>query len=281
MPASIFPTLAVLLAIVQAPPPVPRKTTNPSAASGRDIKNNSTNEQAPTASSFPVQNATGSPKKEDSGQRPGQTNASEPIRISELPTVSVSADWWTRSSVILTGLLVLVGAVGTSLALRTVRSIEKQTAAIVEGQRPKIAANPHGSAVETVQDLAAPRVEMELSNRGLTAASDFLYETWIEVLALPFTKFTSGVDHFKSKDRTVLYPDSPPLIINIPIERGVTNDQLDALRKGDLHVCFRIRATYKDAFSPKQTVSFGFVTYPRGLGYLPKYNQQGEANKDS
>jgi len=144
---------------------------------------------------------------------------------------------------------------------------------LMESQRPQIGARPHGNPTQTLADLEAPRVQIELTNRGLTPAYDFVYESWIEVLALPFQDFTAAADYFKSADRIVLYPNhEPPLVINIPLRGGLSQERLDDLRRLRLHACLRIRVEYRDAFSPIRYANFGFVVMANGLSFLPKYN---------
>lgn len=70
---------------------------------------------------------------------PLRASTQQAIRIAEVPAMSVTKDWWDRSAIILTGLLVGVGLIGTAFAYRTLRVIERQTAALIENQRPKIA----------------------------------------------------------------------------------------------------------------------------------------------
>jgi hypothetical protein len=173
--------------------------------------------------------------------------------------------------------LVAIGGIGARYALRTLRSIERQTAAIIEGQRPHIAAKPHGNPSHDLMTPDAPHMQIELINCGLTAAHEFCYETWIEVLPAPFADFTAMVEHVDFSGPVVLSPNHQPLIANIPVSRGIVMDDHKRIRKGELIVCVRVRAKYRDAFSPSRCVDFGFMVYGDGLGYLPKYN--GESPK--
>lgn len=89
----------------------------------------------------------------------------------------------------------------------------------------------------------------------------------------PFKDFTASADHIESPDPLVLYPGHVPLIINIPIRQGITAVRLADLLSLRLALCFRIRATYGDAFCPNRCAGFAFVLRKEGLGYLPKYNE--------
>jgi hypothetical protein len=168
--------------------------------------------------------------------------------------------------------LVLIGGFGTGYALRTLRAIERQTAAMIESQRPQIAAELGKDPRDTIGDGEAPRIEIDLSNRGQTPARNFKYESWIEILPLPFEDFTTAADHFVSSDVIVVYPNHKALAINIPIRTGITQQQLRDIKQGKQHVCVRINATFADAFNPARSVSFGYVVRPDGLVPLPKYN---------
>jgi hypothetical protein len=153
-------------------------------------------------------------------------------------------------------------------AQATKRSVE----VLVEGQRPRIATDPHGDATKDLSDRSAPRVQVALVNRGLTTAYDCLYESWIELLPFPFDDFTPAADYFKATERFALYPSHRPVILNIPIRQGLTDAQLSDLRHMRRYVCIRIRVTYRDAFSPRRYANFGLYVLHNGLGFLPKYN---------
>src|SRR5258708_14178402 len=110
-------------------------------------------------------------------------------------------------------------------AQATKRSVE----VLVEGQRPRLAVEPHGLPTKDLTDRFAPRVQLSLANRGLTTAYDCLYESWIELLPFPFNDFTPSADHFKATDRLAIYPNHSAVILNIPIRQGLTDGQLSDL----------------------------------------------------
>jgi hypothetical protein len=168
--------------------------------------------------------------------------------------------------------LVVVGVGAIVTALITLLAIRDQTKALVESQRPKIAAKAHGNPTHDLADLQAPRVQIELFNRGPSVAQNLIYESWIELLPLPFKDFTAGADYHKSEDPVALYPSHVPLIINIPIRKGITEQQLSSLGRLETFACVRVRVSYGDAFSAARAASFGFWVSSDGLGFLPKYN---------
>lgn len=173
---------------------------------------------------------------------------------------------WPNWALVIVG----VGAIGT--AWITLLAIRDQTKALVESQRPKIAAKPHGNPTRDLADRVAPRVQIELFNRGLAVAQNLTYESWIELLPRPFTDFTASADYHKSEEPLALYPSHDPLIINIPVRKGITEQQLNELRQLKTFACMRVRVHYSDTFSAARVASFGFWVAHDGLGFLPKYN---------
>jgi len=178
-------------------------------------------------------------------------------------------EWWLVFAAFATLFVIAWQAVEMRRATQAMRD---NTNVLIKSQRPHIAAKAKSLPTQTLADRSAPRVEISLFNRGLTPAYGFSYESWIELLPLPFVDFTSSADYFKSTEEMVLYPSHDPLIVNIPIRSGVTEEQFTDLRKLRLYVCVRVRVEYKDAFSPKRCADFGFYVLPDGLGFLPKYN---------
>lgn len=174
--------------------------------------------------------------------------------------------------------LVGVGIGGIVAAILTLSSIKKQsrtlvrqTAALVEGQRPSVSVCCHGDATKTFGDRIARRMELKLENKGQHRARDLVYETWIEILPLPFKDFTESATHFKCTDPISLYPGHSNFIFNIPIQREVKDEEWAAIRTLKVYVCVRIQVSYRDAFG--QTIAdFGYYVTPTGMGFLPKYN---------
>jgi hypothetical protein len=263
--------LAMLLAILQAAPPIPRQTSNPTAGGRKNVKQSSNANQPPASNASAIQQVTGSHEVKEPSQNPPKENKQESVRISELPTVYVAPDWWNRAYVLFTGALVLIIGFGVRYALRTLRGIEQQTKAIVESQRAKIAAAPADDPNKTLWQIDNPRMKLHLNNRGLSVARNLTHEVWIELLRPPFIDFTASANHFKSENLIVLYPGQGPLAINIPLGRTISQDELIELRSWRIRACVRVLVEYDDAFGHR-SVTFGFEVQPTGLGYLPKYN---------
>jgi hypothetical protein len=105
--------LTMFLTIMQAPPPVPRKAADYDAASRRDIKTDAKADKKPASqskSNGKSEKAKTSPSDETESKDIRKADEQKPIRISELPSVSVKRDWMDSGYLILTGLLVFVTA---------------------------------------------------------------------------------------------------------------------------------------------------------------------------
>jgi hypothetical protein len=176
--------------------------------------------------------------------------------------------------------LFLAGVAGIWVAIRTLKAIETQTGVLTEGQRPRIVATAHGDPRKTLADEHARRVVLEVVNKGSMPATNYGYESWIEVLPFPFEDFTVAADHFKSDTPSVLYPDTPQLI-NIPIRGGIRPEDWAEVRRLLKHVCVRLYVEYADPFIPNRRcyANFGFHILPNGLGFLEKYNGVGYEDK--
>ena len=138
-------------------------------------------------------------------------------------------------------------------------------------QRAQVAAEAHENPTKDLMS-ATPRVQLEFTNKGMTPAYDFTYESWIELLPSPSGDFTPDADHFENRERIALYPNHIPLVINIPLRRGLTEMERSNLRSLSLYACVRVRAEYRDARGPGRYANFGFYVMAEGLGFLPKYN---------
>lgn len=155
---------------------------------------------------------------------------------------------------------------------RTAKATLRYVEAVIEGQRPIIAAAMVGNPTKELHDRDAPRIRIALSNKGITTAYEVTYQSWIELLPFPFADFTGAADHFASENPCSIYPHYDPIILNIPIRNGLSEAQLKDLRELRLYACVRICVTFRDAFSPSRYSNFGFYVMSDGMGWLPKYN---------
>jgi hypothetical protein len=176
--------------------------------------------------------------------------------------------------------LFLAGVIGIWVAIRTLRAIERQTGVLADSQRPRIVASAHGNPLQTLADEHARRVELEIINKGPMAATNYTYESWIEVLPDTSGDFTPAADHFKKDVVSVLYPDTPQAI-NIPLRGGISPEDYQEVRRLRKHVCVRLYVEYADPFVVNRRcyANFGFHVLPKGLGFLDKHNGIGYEDK--
>jgi hypothetical protein len=176
--------------------------------------------------------------------------------------------------------LLLAGIWGICVAIRTLKAIESQTHILSESQRPRIVADPADDPSKTFADQEARRVVLKVVNKGLMPATEYTYESWIEVLPDTSGDFTDAADHFKCEVISVLYPDTPQRV-NIPLRSGVSEADFYEVRKLRKYVCVRLYVQYKDPFVPQRRcyANFGFYLLPNGLGFLDKHNGVGYQDK--
>jgi hypothetical protein len=85
--------LTMLLTILQASPPVPRKTANNAAQARANINANSQNEQTPTRDSVTAVKTEANRPTQGNGDQKSDNNAEHTVGVSKLPPVSITKDW--------------------------------------------------------------------------------------------------------------------------------------------------------------------------------------------
>src|SRR5258708_20622454 len=125
--------LAVLLAVIQAIPPVPRKTADPGNRTSQNVKGDSSGNQGPSQQSSAIVQSISTQPNQDTSHSSATENARKPIIVPELPPVSVTKDWWDRIYIIFTGILIAVGIFGVQAAYKTLGEIKAQREAM-QGQ---------------------------------------------------------------------------------------------------------------------------------------------------
>jgi cell division septation protein DedD len=119
---------AVLLAVMQAAPPVPRQAPNSTARSGQNVTKNAKANQGPSKVPPALQNSAPPEPNQHGSQTPTDANAKETIVVREpTPMPKPRKDWWDRAYVIFTGLLVLVGIAASLLARHTLNAIRQHS----------------------------------------------------------------------------------------------------------------------------------------------------------
>jgi hypothetical protein len=125
--------LGMLLAVVQAAPPVPRHTSNEANKSGQSVKKQSDNKEAPSPSSSSFQEIVKPKAQSNSADAPSSPNTQQSITINKLPTVSVEKDLMDKTAWLFSGLLIVIGVAGVCAAVKTLKTIKRQ-AELMEGQ---------------------------------------------------------------------------------------------------------------------------------------------------
>jgi hypothetical protein len=118
-----------------------------------------------------------------------------------------------------------------------------------------------------------PQVVIDLKNVGLTPAYSCTYQTWLQMLPVPFTDFTDAADCSESPAPATIYSNSPvPNSVTIVRHGALTPEELQSWQGGRISLCFRISLTYTDAFRSLRHANFCYDVNPEHLGLLPKYN---------
>jgi hypothetical protein len=271
---------AVFLTILQTAPPAPRQTIKDHGEKAETKTQISKDSQKPAAP-LPSETAINAPTKEDSATKSANNKAQDRDQAAKKYEPWTRADKLSLAYDILTGLLVIIGGFGVCFAIRTLRAIEGQTNVLAESQRPRIVADAAEHPWQTFfADSSRRRVVLRVTNKGLTPATDYRYESWIEVRPDTTGDFTDEADYVKCGVVSVLYPDSPQNI-NVPLRNDVTDQEAFEIRKLRKYVCVRVRLHYRDPFVPSRHwfADSGFFVEPRGLGFLDKHNGVGYEDK--
>jgi hypothetical protein len=158
-------------------------------------------------------------------------------------------------------------------AIASAKAAKTSAQAIIIGNQPQLDLRANFDAWQTCiyPKLGVRRIELALSNTGLTSAYDCSWESWIELLEFPFVDFTPAAEHTAIDHKFSLSPGKP-VIINVPIKRTITEPELNRIREGKLWVCVRLYVKYRDRFTPNRHCNFGYFVGPGGLSTLPRYN---------
>ncbi len=185
--------------------------------------------------------------------------------------------------------LVVVGAV-TGIAVwrqanesaKATRAMERSTSAFVISQQPIVNCEPIGHPLSDLTE-SVPRMRLGISNKGLTTAFNCQHETWIEFVPHAVGSDYDFVDTFTfsesatrevSPDCISLYPNTDPIVVNIPAGKPLSADDKAAIKRAQLLVCVRLRLTFSDSFSVGPRFSdFAFLVLYGGMRFLPKYHK--------
>jgi hypothetical protein len=127
------------------------------------------------------------------------------------------------------------------------------------------------SPIAAINRGAIPLLSPKINNTGAIAVVGAIPETWIELVADPFVDFSSKATHSLG-ERIAVYP-SDPIHYEISLGRQLLQEEREALMKGTLLLCFRIRVVYPDTFDKgvARYVDCGYVVRQSGMEILTKY----------
>lgn len=285
---------AVLLAIMQTLPPVPRKAADNAAGSRQHIENQSSPQKAPSPSSSSPINAEAANRNKAKGDSIRAEDAEQPIRITELPPVSVrpaKRDWADWGYWVFSGLLVIVGGFQVWLLLRTLRAIGRQadlmetqtTASAVASAAAMKSAEAAKENVEVFISKERARLRLELEPLKLETPGEFaIQEVRHKVVihgSTPALIVDSGSFAYvsdseqPSRDQGVLppmlgYHDNVMLPTAAPITgttflhqkwEKLTETEITAIQNDKLFVHFCGFIKYKDAFDRERETRFTYL----------------------
>lgn len=300
--------LAVLLSLAQAAPPAPRKTPDHSARSSQNVKREANGTQSRAASSTPVPDVAGANKDQNASSTPANANAQETIFITEAAAVPIQKDRWDKAYVILTGLLVIIGALGVRSAIRSLGLIERQAranedtlaeikASSEQTDRLIKHASEQAEAAQESLDLSrdtavrqlrayvcvasgivrfkiptVPVAEIHIKNYGQTPAYDVRMWIGTAIAAYPLKETLPTPKEGFQMATVILAPNEKPHVLKHP-HTGIPSELLlmIGLREFTLYIYGEIR--YKDAFGLERLTKYRYLY--GGAGPLNKTVEDG------
>jgi hypothetical protein len=238
--------LAVLLAVVQTGPPVPRKATdNPTHASS-NVKDDSQSDKAPTHDSVTAVKTPANGPTESNGDQQSGKDGEHTVGISKLPPVSVTKDWADWGVWAFSGLLVIVGFLQIWLLRGTLRSLQHQTALMerqINKERARIRVELKPFKLVNASEAAAQLIHYTVTFYG--SAYAFIGEETFQVELADSANEVITPYRIPSDDLpTVIAPGAPPDERLETLE--MTQFEIDSIIHGKsfIHFCGRIK--YRD-----------------------------------
>lgn len=118
--------LAMLLAVMQASPPIPRQASDNPTSGGRTVKENGGKQDGQPHNFSPVHNQNQPVSAQGNTEKHGCDNADHTVGISKLPPVSVTRNWADWGYWLFSLFLVAVGAAQAGLLYKTLKAIQRQ-----------------------------------------------------------------------------------------------------------------------------------------------------------
>jgi hypothetical protein len=164
-----YAVLAVLLAVVQAAPPVPRKASDNQSGTRDNLKDQSQSEPNSSPNQIASNNQNGDAKQgAKPSAQPAANDANKTVVVAELASMP-KKDRWDKASVIaswilvyFTFLLVVIGTGGVFAAIMTLKAIDKQ-AATMQGQLAQAIASTKAAqdSIDIIKDKDRARLHVE------------------------------------------------------------------------------------------------------------------------
>jgi hypothetical protein len=277
--------LTVLLTVMQALSPISRNAADNHAGSGNSVKADGQNKQGKTAPvSLVVDPAKGEPATNDSGKIKPADNQ-QPVRVTELPSVSITRDLIDHLTVVFSGVLVLVGCGGVYIGLKGLDAARDAAKAallqanyLIASERswliPKIT-NPAWDDVMNPQ--SKPQgwylpIEVTINtfgkttaiviNRFITSYSETTADRYGVPLkpklpkTLPYT-ILSGAER-KAVDGT-LYAPGEPFFMYLAISKETLEKHNAAWRSGEECLCVMGFVEYRNVFGKHHITRFCYA----------------------
>jgi len=259
--------LAMLLAVVQTAPPVPRQAPDNASTNRQAVQKEATANQKPTALMPPSKNAIESQPQQGQIEKPHDSHERITVIVQQ-PTSG-----WEKAYVVLTGLLAIVGMLGVAAAYRTLRAIESQVNAQNESLRARITIDFAENVFQSILLDGRAIVAARFVNTGGTPAYRVIPETWIEFVSRfgdEVRDFTANAVHHVGGPVAV-YPTTPTLF-DIPLGRSASYGEIAGLRQATTTLAVRIRLTYESLGKP-YFVDRAFSALPDGMRFDPRHNE--------
>ncbi len=275
--------LAVLLAVVQTSPPVPRQTSNANTGKGQSVQNDTDANEKPPEQEVPVVQKVQPPPNENTNPNKDNQNAEEAVRVRELPPVSIMRDWMDCLALVFSAILLGVGVIGVRAAYRTLKAIETQ-GGLMEGQlaQTSVQSGILQDSVELVINkerarirIGKPeplvlnmRIPMKVEFRLFFYGSTPAFSVTSEVTTVLSESRDSSKQEFRHgihelpevasvSDFTATFNDF--LLKPLPLDELT----VERIRNGEVHVHFSGWIKYLDFFDKPRETAFHYRWNPR------------------
>jgi hypothetical protein len=272
---------AVFLSIVQTSAPIPRKTTNSGTGAAQKTKNQPDKQQKPPDTALDVKNKEQSPTDTNHAKNYSNQNTEQPVKITELPAVSVRESGFNWQGWTANALLLIVGGLqiwilfGTLKVTKTAADAAKASAdAVVNGERAWLLEVHHGPP----QIGMAYFSEVILKNFGKTPAKVIAFK--IEIQRGRSKEIPDNAGIYEGEVDT-LVPVMVPQDVTMPhiaySDSPITSEQMEEIKdqRKFLWLCGAFR--YEDIFrqEPSHETRFCYIFEDRNDGLLARWHMAG------